>query len=157
MKRFAAIIFTTVMLLGLFSCENNKVYNDYHQIPNYDWKIDNTLKFNIIITDTITPCDIYFNIRNSGKYPYQNLWLFIKETNPENHSNSEKFNCELANKTGRWKGSGFGDIFDLKIPYKKNVTFKQSGIYTFEITHGMRDTLLKGIVNVGIQIDKVEK
>ncbi len=157
MKTILKIGSVLMILLAFFSCETNKVYNDYHQIPEYKWKMSNNLKFDITITDTITPCNIYFNVRNSGEYPYRNLWLFVKERTPQNQLVEDKFNCILANRNGRWLGKGFGDIFDLQLPYKKNVVFKKSGVYTFEISQGMRDTILNGIVNMGILIEKIKK
>ncbi len=157
MKRFIGVISILLVLIGLFSCKNSSIYNDYREIPDYKWKIDNVLKFDVTITDTVTPCDIYFNVRNSGKYPYSNLWLFVKEKAPDKEAVNEKFNCVLADKNGQWFGKGFGDISDLQLLYKSNVLFKKSGVYTFEIAQGMRDEVLNGIVNVGIQIKKVEK
>lgn len=145
-----------VMVFGTWGCNTKQVYNDYHQISDYKWKIDNVLTFEVPITDTLTPCNVYVNIRNTGSYAYSNLWLFINEKTPNGDMLNDKFNCKLATPNGKWFGKGFGDIYDLQILYKKNVVFKKSGIYSFKITQGMRDKVLDGIVNIGIQIEKAE-
>lgn len=57
----------------------------------------------------------------------------------------------------KWFGSGFGDIFDLRIPFKQNVVFQKSGIYVFEIVQGMRDEELKEVVNIGLRLEKANQ
>ena len=136
------------------ACNKNHVYENYIDIPNYEWNKSHIARFEVEITDSIHQHSIYVNIRNTSKYPYSNLWLFIKQTNPEGKISNEKFECHLANDTGKWYGSGFGNIFDLQILYKPAIQFTKPGLYTFEIVQGMRDDNLPGIVNIGLKLNK---
>ncbi len=136
------------------ACKENRVYENYIDIPNHEWSKDHIARFEVEITDSIQQHSIYVNIRNTGKYPYSNLWLFVKQTDPEGKVSEEKFECHLANDTGEWFGSGFGNIFDLQVLYKPTVVFTKPGLYTFEMIQGMRDDKLPGIVNVGLKLDK---
>ncbi|MBN2597046.1 gliding motility lipoprotein GldH [Labilibaculum sp.] len=144
------------LLLGVLvlSCDSNRVYEQYENIPDFEWDQENILRFEVEITDTIHANDIFINLRNSGDYAYSNLWVFVRVTSPDNELNEEKVEIELADETGDWYGSGFGDIFDLQVPFKQKVVFPRSGKYVFEIVQGMYDQKLKGIVNVGIRIEK---
>ena len=145
-----------VVILGVLalSCDSNRVYEKYEDIPDFEWSQDHVLRFEVDITDTIQAHDLYVNVRNSGGYQYSNLWLFVRSTSPDNQISDRKLELKLADKTGQWFGSGFGDLFDLQVPYQQKYVFPKSGKYVFEIVQGMYDEKLKGIANVGIRIEK---
>lgn len=145
------------LILIASACKDNRVYENYIDIPSHEWNKDSIARFEVEITDSIQLHNISVNIRNTGKYPFSNLWVFIKEISPEGKINEEKFECHLASKTGEWYGSGFGNIFDLQVLYKPAIQFTKPGLYTFEMVHGMRDENLPGMVNVGLKIDKANK
>jgi gliding motility-associated lipoprotein GldH len=148
-----------VALLAVVSlgCDNNRVFEQYEDIPDYKWSKNQTLRFEVEIVDTINPHNLYLNIRNTGAYGYSNLWLFVNKTDTQGETISEKFECKLADDKGKWYGSGFGDLFDLQIPYQQNIIFPRSGIYVFEMVQGMRTDSLEEVVNVGIRVEKANK
>ncbi|MDM8161240.1 gliding motility lipoprotein GldH [Labilibaculum sp. K2S] len=148
------ILCTLLLGVVVLSCDSNRVYEQYENIPDFEWNQENVLRFEVEITDTIHANNIFINLRNSGDYAYSNLWVFVKVISPDNELDEEKVEIELADETGDWYGSGFGDIFDLQVSFKQKVVFPKSGKYVFEITQGMYDRKLKGIVNVGIRIEK---
>ncbi len=145
-----------VALLGVLalSCDSNRVYEQYEDIPDFEWSQEHVLRFEVDITDTIQAHDLFVNVRNSGGYQYSNLWLFVRSISPDNQISDRKLELKLADKTGQWFGSGFGDLFDLQVPYQQKYVFSKSGKYVFEIVQGMYDEKLKGIANVGIRIEK---
>ncbi|PKQ62902.1 hypothetical protein BZG02_11405 [Labilibaculum filiforme] len=151
MLKFLCVLFLVVIVL---SCDSKRVYEQYESIPDFEWSQENTLRFEVEITDTIHAHNIFVNLRNSGDYAYSNLWVFVKSISPDKEVEEKKVEIALADETGAWYGSGFGDIFDLQVPFKKNVVFPKSGKYVFKIKQGMYDPKLKGIVNVGIRIEK---
>ncbi len=155
--KLGRIICALLMAVMAISCDSNRVYEQYENIPDFEWNQGDTLRFEAEITDTITTHNVLINLRNSGNYAYSNLWLFVKTTSPDNEVNEQKIEIELADDTGDWYGTGFGDIFDLQVPFKQKMVFPNSGKYVFEIVHGMYDKKLQGIVNVGIRIEKGSK
>ena len=148
------ILLSFALVFIASACKEDRVYESYIDIPNHEWNKDHIARFEVEITDSIQAHSIFLNIRNTGKYPYSNLWLFVKQTNPEGKVSEEKFECHLASDAGEWYGSGFGNIFDLQVLYKPLITFIKPGLYTFEIVQGMRDDNLPGIVNIGLKLDK---
>lgn len=40
---------------------------------------------------------------------------------------------------------------------KKNYIFPSTGVYTLLVTHGMRDSILPGIIEIGFKFEKVNK
>ena len=151
------LLISLALILIASACQDNRVYESYVDIPNHEWNKDYAARFEVEITDSIQLHNIYVNIRNTGKYPFSNLWLFIKQIDPEGKMTEEKYECHLASDTGEWYGSGFGNIFDLQILYKPAVLYTKPGLYTFEMVQGMRDDKLPGIVNIGLKLDKTNQ
>jgi len=148
------LLLSLALIFITSACQDSPVFENYIDIPNHEWNKENIARFEVEITDSIQLHNISVNIRNTGKYPYSNLWLFIKQIDPEGKISEDKFECHLASDTGEWYGSGFGNIFDLQMLYKPAIIFTKPGLYTFEMVQGMRDENLPGIVNIGFKIDK---
>ena len=62
----------------------------------------------------------------------------------------------MADASGKWFGSGLGDILDNPILFKRNLQFPAAGDYQFEIQHAMRQDTVKEIYDVGLRISKVQ-
>ncbi|MDP3434324.1 MAG: gliding motility lipoprotein GldH, partial [Bacteroidota bacterium] len=110
--------------------------------------------FKVELTDTIRNHNWYVNIRNKGTYQYSNLWLFLSVGSPDGITRTDTVEFSLAEASGRWKGSGLGDLHDNQILYKSSVYLPHKGEYTFRIKQGMRDNVLEGIRDIGIRIEK---
>lgn len=151
------MLLNLVLICIASACQDSRLYENYVDIPNHKWSKEHIARFEVEITDSTQLHNIFIDIRNTGRYPYSNLWLFIKQTDPEGKVSENKFECQLASDTGEWYGSGFGNIFDLQVLYKPAVIFSKPGLYIFEMVQGMRDDNLPGIVNIGLKIDKTNK
>jgi len=158
MKKISLNFFLIVISYAtLFvACDNNSVYDTYTAIPNLKWDANKPIVFNVEIKDTINPHNVYINIRNSSKYENMNLFLFVHTISPSGAELVDTFECMLADERGKWLGNGWGDIYDNRFLYKKQVRFPVQGEYTFRITQAMRTEELKNISDVGLRIDKLE-
>ena len=147
--------FVLISFLLIISCDPNRVYEDNTNIEKNKWLQQNSIEFQVDIKDTVSAHNIYVNIRNTGKYPMSNIFLFIKTSSPLGYSVIDTFNCILADEKGKWLGKGFGNIWNNRFLYKKNVKFPIPGTYTFRYEQAMRKEELLGIVDVGLRIEKV--
>lgn len=145
-----------VMMAMICFCDRNRVYEEYIPLPDHQWNRTNVLVFNVEITDTVNPHNIYVNVRNGGQYQYSNLFLFIKTISPSGHWIRDTVECTLADEKGRWLGSGLGDIATLQVPYKVNVRFPYPGLYSFEIEQAMRTQQLKHLFDIGLRIERMK-
>lgn len=82
------------------------------------------------------------------------LRLFIKTTSPDSVVTNDTIEFYLADEFGKWLGNGVGSVFNMPVLYQQNFKFPKKGVYHFDIQHGMRDSLLSGINNVGIKVEK---
>ena len=144
------------MLLGVVSCDPNQVYESNKEINDYSWHKDSVISFQVDVQDTISPHNIYINVRNNSRYKMQNLFLFVTTTSPNGSVLRDTFECYLADDRGKWTGSGWGDIYDNQFIYKNNIRFPVSGVYTFEYVQAMRTEKLQYISDIGLRIEKIE-
>jgi gliding motility-associated lipoprotein GldH len=155
-NRFSfGLILTLVILLA--SCNNNVVFTDSKVMTEKIWGLMNIPVFKIPINDTANSNNVFFTIRTGSSYPFRNIYLFVTTTSPEGKSITDTLQYNLADEKGRWYGKGFGDIHELKLPYKLNVYFPLKGTYEFKIQHGMRIEDLKGVYDIGLRIEKITR
>ena len=145
------VLFVALLTVG---CTSNDVYFQYRDIAPTGWSKDSVYSFSIPITDTRATYNVYVNVRNRGEYPYQNLWLFVSKTSPDKVLVRDSIECYLADRRGKWLGSGLGSILEMPILYQQNVRFDKPGTYRYKIIHGMRDPVLEGINNIGMRVEK---
>lgn len=141
------------LLLLTVACSHNSVYSKYQSIAESGWNKDSVARFSVDITETGMPCNVLVNIRHNNTYPYQNFWLFISTTSPDGKTTQDTIECYLADNRGKWLGSGLSSIYNMPVLFKPNVVLKP-GKYTFAIRQGMRDDVLTGITDIGIEIEK---
>ena len=122
------VLILTGLLFLLAGCDDKRIFEENTDIPDYNWNINNKLKFNVSIKDPSTPANFYINVRNADGYPYSNLFLFIKTTFPNGKFSTDTLECILADEKGKWLGKGLGDIYDNQIAFKRNVRFPLPGI-----------------------------
>jgi gliding motility-associated lipoprotein GldH len=146
---------TIFMSLFIVACTSNDVYFQYRSVATKGWSKDSLYCFDIPILDTTAIYNVYVNVRNRGEYPYQNLWLFLSKTTPDKTQTKDSIECYLADQRGKWLGSGIGSVLEMPVLYQQNVRFKAPGTYHYKIVHGMRDSILIGINDIGMRVEKV--
>lgn len=154
------LIFLSIACISVTSCKNNsEIYYHYNEIKDGEWAKYDTLYYTIDSTlfDTGMEYDIALEVTNNVNYPYQNIWFFVRDNidNDSIYSNVQK-EFLLADKSGKWKGSGFGSLYQTTLGYKKAIRFADKRNYTIKVVHGMRDDVLSGIEKVGIKVSRHE-
>jgi len=150
--------FSVFVLLAVFmtSCNKKAVVEDYQSLRHAEWNQDTALVFDINIPDPKKLYDLSFTVRNEGNYAYSNLWVFVAIIPPSGKELSDTVELTLAKPSGEWLGSGLGDLYDRKYPYKKTIFFPEIGKYTISVRQGMRtkNGILTGIRDFGIVLEK---
>ncbi|MDR1859666.1 MAG: gliding motility lipoprotein GldH [Bacteroidales bacterium] len=147
--RTVAVIATFVAVMML-SCRPGGAFQEFRHIEARGWARDSALVFTF---ETRVPLrgDVFFDLRNRGNYPFQNLWIALQTVFPDGHSKTDTLQLPLRNGAGGWTGTGIGDLFDNSILYRENMYF-MPGQYRFIIRHRMPVSLLQGINDAGIHI-----
>jgi gliding motility-associated lipoprotein GldH len=150
------ILLFSAMLLMLASCRKKTEFEEFVAIPDA-WNNSNLVHFNVNITDTITPQNVYISVRHSGKYEFSNLYLFVTAESPNGNIKRDTVEMVMADEHGKWQGKGAASVFTLYYPYRTNIRFPVAGIYTFTIEQAMWIRDLKNISNIGLMIEKAGK
>ena len=146
-------LFFIVVCLALFSCDADKIYENNVAVPTTGWRGAEPARFEVDITDTESPCNIYINVRNNQNYKYRNLWLFFEIHSPSGAVERDTIEIILADHRGKWLGHGLGSKFDSRIFLRRNMRFAVAGKYIFNYEQAMRDEPLTGIDDIGLRIE----
>ncbi|UII27808.1 gliding motility lipoprotein GldH [Fulvivirga maritima] len=156
MTRIAFIII--IAFLGaLAACDENRIYEKNKTFENKEWLADSTQAFDFKIKDTTLTYNLYYNIRNTISYPFQNIYVqYTLKDSTDKELDSQLINNDLFDpKTGKPYGDGLGDVFDHQFPILKNYSFDQAGKYTITLQQFMRRDTLPDIIATGIRLEKV--
>lgn len=152
----ASWIVAAVIAFTFVSCDRDLVYEKNKPMEEGVWNLTDIVKFNVDIADIKQPYNFYLNLRIKDTYRYANLFLYMKTLYPDGKISVDTVECYLADVDGRWLGSRSGSLIDSRMIFRKNVVFPQAGRYSFEFEQAMRDTLLDGVEDFGIRIEKAE-
>jgi gliding motility-associated lipoprotein GldH len=156
MRRSSNIGGLFLLLMLFIGCKYKGIYEQSFDIPQGEWGKGRIVRLDIPVTDTINGHNIFIEIRNTNDYPYSNLFLFITTYSPNGANKRDTVEIPLADEKGKWLGRGLGGILSNEINFKHNVRFPVSGNYKIEVVQGMRDEVLKGIMDVGIRVERVK-
>jgi len=151
-RQFAIFIFITICLCG---CDHEKIFENNVKIHSDGWRRAEIARFEVEITDTISPCNVYVNVRNNNNYKYMNLWLFVDVRSPLGVVQRDTAQIILADHRGKWLGHGLYSKFDTRYFLARNIRFPVAGTYIIEYEQAMRDEILTGIDDIGLRIEKM--
>lgn len=150
------------ILSVLMACDSNRVFDQYQSLDNALWNKDSSLLFEFEITDTISRNNLYINLRNNNDYEFNNLFLITELAFPNGKKIVDTLQYQMADKEGRFLGSGLSEIKENKLFYKENSRFPKAGNYRLLIRQAMRKNgsvsgikELKGVTDVGLRIEKI--
>ena len=152
-RGFVALCVCAVMI-AFSSCRSDIVYSEFVAIPSGEWDENVLPQFDFHIADQETAYDILLYVRHTERYPYQNMWLFVRG-NPQQYRDTIEF--YLADDRGRWLGDKHHGFIEMPVLLETNYHFPDTGRFYFAVQHGMRDSLLRGVTDVGIEIVKSER
>jgi len=146
-----------ILVLGLIliSCDDNALYDNYQKVEENTWAHDNALTFKIDIEDTISPCNLFINIRHTDSYRYSNLYMILKSTLPNKRFEIDTLEFILAQPNGKWIGKSSGSIVVLSSLIRPASNFPKSGEYKFELIQAMRDEELPEVTDIGMRVEKL--
>ena len=163
MTNMFKIVSSAFLILILFSCnDKNRIIDENTIIESRVWNRTKVYDFTFNVSDTTTEHNIYFNIRKSMEYPYQNLFiLYAIEDESGNLLNSFQKDILLFDNAGKPFGNNnsllgitFGDeyySYHLLTQYQ----FPKVGKYKISFCQQMRDKeQLEGVLSVGAAVIK---
>ena len=157
MKKNRIYFLLTGLLLLALACTPGNTYHKVADIPSFSWSRDHAIDFELRLKDTTAAYDLFVIIRHNSDYPFSNIWLELQTFFPDGDTATLRKQIMLAdNDELRWKGDCMGDICVVKVPLLSSGHFSRKGDYRFRIAHIMRSNPLPGILNVGMDVRKMD-
>lgn len=163
MKRNSFLIFFLTVFITYTSCDSDRIYDEYITLPENSWSKSNVIAFNFFVKDSINKKNLFINLRNNNEYNYSNLFLIAQINFPDGQVITDTLEYDMADVTGKFLGEGFSTIKENKLFYKENITFPNTGEYSFKVKQAMRKNgsiegieELEGISQVGFRIEKIQ-
>ncbi len=147
------IIFLVIVFL-LQSCNTIDVYEKTIALPQQLWKNNILLSFTCSVKDSNAYYNIYFVIRHTESYHFNNIWLNLTSVFPKDTANKQRLNIQLANGNG-WLGTSMDDIIEQRLLINKQPVRLQAGNYRFSLQQIMREDPLEHVVDAGIRVEKI--
>jgi gliding motility-associated lipoprotein GldH len=157
--RTCILVPCALCLLSYFSgCTTIDLYEKYVTIPHHSWQSSFKPTLSFRIEDTSAAYQVFFIIRHSEKYNYNNIYINLQTRQPgQDSTTSARFDLTLATQDKGWLGSGMDDIYEHRIPLtpsNEEFYFRKPGEYQFTIEQIMREDPLRQVYNVGLRIEK---
>lgn len=143
-----------IFLLGmlLYSCGSEVFVSEVKTINSDGWNADESHSFNFDLNeDNTKDLDLFIHLQHNNDYRFQNIYFFSKITFPDFSTKKDTLQYYLAEKNGKWMGSGMSNSKTILLHYPINL--RQKGNYKLELTQAMRTTKLTGIEKLAISIE----
>ena len=147
-------ILLILLAIILYSCNKNKVFEKNQKFDNYDWNMDQVVKFDVPIEDTASAYNISILVRHTDNYPFDGLLINLSYSTPNGEEHTKNYKLNFRDEEGKFKGDGSGDIWDESEIIMKSTKFNTKGTYKFEITSNMPKTPVQGIMELGLLVEK---
>jgi gliding motility-associated lipoprotein GldH len=136
----------------LFSCDANRVYENYTDFEDGSWGLEEAVSFDIRAIQPKSTIPVV-SIRYTDTYEFHNLYVrFVQEDSTASVLQDTLVNIALFDsKSGRPKGKGFGNrhtVYDTLLGNGK--VFPETTQIT--IWQYMRKDRLEGIESVGVKL-----
>jgi len=143
-------------LLLFTGCLPSPYYQNEESIPGNSWQYNYKPSFKFEITDTSYYYNLYFLIRHTAAYPFENIWVWVYTKQPGDTSfEKTRIEIPLAERSGKWLGRGMGEIYEQRLPISGNgYIFKKKGQYEIRFEQNMRVDPLPEVLHVGLRIEK---
>lgn len=163
LKKSSLFVCLLLVAASLVSCDSNGTFDEYKSLPKI-WHQDSVVTFKFNQKDTLGFYNMFVNLRANKDYPYSNMFLIIALEKPDQTTTVDTLEYAMARPDGSMLGKGFSDVKESILFYKEAQQFNKAGDYKVSIRHANRDAgsiegnvHLKGIQNVGLRIEKIEK
>ena len=146
---FPFFIWLLLCSLLLTSCRSDIVYSRFMPMSSGQWHADSIARFDYTIADTSVDYRILVYVRHTERYPYQNMWLFMSDG-----MMNDTIEFYLADDRGQWLGNKHHGFIEMPVLIEENYHYSDTGVYHLAIQHAMRDSLLRGVADIGVEIIK---
>ena len=150
-------IYCWIILLGCTGCHLDlSSYKSYHTLSKETWIRDSVITFK---TKDLLPgtYQLKIGLRHTTDYMYANLRCFLSINRNNQFIKIDTINLILADENGDWLGDGMKGLKTIIQPVGKIIPSDSCSSYTFYLWHTTQNKELKGIKNIGVELEPSDK
>ena len=155
--QFSKTKFVTAFLISslvfIASCTTIDLYEKNVSVPGHKWSSSFKPEFSFTLTDSTAAYEVFFVLRHTEKYNFNNIWINIYSQPPGDTVHKVRYELPLATNEKGWLGTGMDDIYEHHIKLTDAETLK-AGTYKFSVEQIMREDPLENVLNVGLRVEK---
>jgi gliding motility-associated lipoprotein GldH len=155
LSRIKTFYFLSLVTFALAACTTSDLYEKTVAVPNQEWKTSLIPEFSFTIKDTTALYQVYFVLRHTEKYKYNNIWINLYSQPPGDTLHKAPYELQLATNEKGWLASGMNDIYEHRLKLTRSIQLK-TGEYKLKLENIMREEPLQHVLNVGIRVEKVK-
>lgn len=155
MSRKSLLFLLAPCTLYLAACTTVDLYEKNVSLDDHEWKSSYKPEFTFTIKDTSSLYQVYFVIRHTEKYNYNNIWINLYSQPPGDTLHKAPYELQLATNDKGWLATGMDDIYEHRIKLTRPVSLK-AGDYKLVLENIMREDPLKHVLNVGVRVEKTK-
>lgn len=149
------IILLLIMLMGLYSCGKQTVFEKYEKFENNTWNKSKILSFDVPIDNINKSYDVYVVVKNTDNYTYNNLYIGVYINTPAGDTRFKDYYIDLRNEDRSFTGKLINSLWETKVKIMEKATFTKAGIHKFEIYNFMQYVSLSDINEIGLVVEKI--
>jgi gliding motility-associated lipoprotein GldH len=144
--------------MALVSCHSDQVYKKYESdFPFNRWEQKRVLEFNPRITDTTFTYSISLELRHVYGFQFKTMKVKANLISPSGNTIEKHYAFQVMKNEVEYLSDCAGSFCDLRAVVEENMTFSETGNYTFRISHEMGVELLPNVMEFGLIIKKQTK
>lgn len=137
----AIILFVVLFMIG---CGPKVEYHKEIEVGD-QWSYSEPMEYIFSVKDTTTVYNLEYLLTHSATYPYQNIYVKITTTYPDEKSIDDVLSLQLANTYGEFEGKCRSGKCTAPILLQERFRFKQMGQHTVTVSQYSREEEQSGI------------
>lgn len=156
LSKIKRIVITCCVACLIIACDTSIVYSHYEHTAIEGWDKSDALKFEV---PPVTRPGRYITtvgLRVNGENTLQNLYLVVEQViYPRHETIRDTVVCHVTDDKGNVVGQGLSS-YQYEVPIKRSVIISPNDSIHYSIRHIMKRSVLHGISDVGIKLQRVK-
>jgi gliding motility-associated lipoprotein GldH len=155
MNKKNGLVYAVILLIA-FSC--NHVYKEYDKesFPSYSWKSGKAITFTPEISDATKTYKLILGMRHLYGFQLNSVSVAVKSISPSGKESVKNYKFIVKDAANNYLAKCSGDLCDLEIVAEEQLTFEETGTYTYIINHIEKSDKIPGVMEIGLIIDELK-
>lgn len=153
-RRLCGYALVLGVLLSSACSPRREVYDHFAALPSDGWNVADVQVFDFSLPAIPDTYELALTVRHGSRYDNRNLWMFVSFADSVGIWRTDTVNCILADRFGKWYGSGWGVHYQFRQILSDDFRFRMGGEQQIRVQQAMRYNPVMDITDIGISVLK---